>query len=156
MRTILFVCTGNSCRSVMAAEMLKKILGPNDKVEVLSAGSGAMPGMQATDCTVEILKKEGVDATNHRSLRLSKEMIERADLIFTMERFHKDRILRLVPQANGKVYLLREFQKDPGEVVEPEVPDPIAMPMEVYERSFGLIKEPIQHLAEWLKKNGWV
>ncbi len=156
MRTILFVCTGNSCRSVMAAEMLKKILGHNDKIKVISAGVGAMLGMSATDNTIKVLQREGIDATKHKSISLSKKMIEEADLVLVMERYHKYRILEIAPDAKSKVYVLREFERDPQDVIEPDIPDPIGKPLEVYERSFDLIKEGIDNLIKWLKESGWI
>ena len=157
MKTILFICTGNSCRSVMAAEMFKKMLGvDNDKIRVLSAGVGTAPGMHASDYTIKVLQREGVDATKHRSVAVSKNMIQEADLVITMERYHKNRILEIDPGAKGKVYVLRELGKAPDEIVEPEILDPIGRPMEVYERSLALIIEGLENLINWMKKEGWI
>jgi len=140
----------------MAAELLKKYLGSNDKIEVLSAGVGAAPGMRATENTLKVLQKEGIDVTNHRSSPLLKQLIARADLILVMERYHKYRILEIAPEAKSKIHLLREFEKDPQEIIEPDVPDPIGKPLEVYERSFELIKEGIENLVKRLKEIGWI
>jgi protein-tyrosine-phosphatase len=139
----------------MASEMLKKTLANNKKLEIISAGTSAMLGMKATENTLNVLQKEGINAFAHKSAPVTKDLIDKADLIFVMERFHKDRILEISPEVKPKVHLLREFQKDPHEVVEPEVPDPIGKPMEVYERSFELIKEGLENLVKWLKENGW-
>jgi len=157
MKTILFVCTGNSCRSVMAAEMFKKILGPNnDRIRVLSAGVGTVPGMQASEYTIKVLQRESIDATKHRSTAVSKSMIQEADLVITMERYHKYRILEIDPSAKYKVHVLRELGKAPDEIIEPEIIDPIGRPMEVYERCLDLIKEGLENLITWMKKEGWM
>lgn len=157
MKRILFVCTGNSCRSVMAAEMLKNMISTySDKIEVLSAGTGTTNGMKASDHTLTVLAKEGIDAAGHRSMLLTKELVEKVDLILVMERFHKYRVLEMSPGTRGKVHVLREFQKDLQDVIEPEVPDPIGKPLEVYERSFDLIKEGLENLVKWIKANGWL
>ncbi len=139
--------------------MFKKMLtdyGNGKKIKCISAGVGALAGMAPTDYTVRVLNKEGVYPVGHKSSPTSRAMVENSDLIFVMERFQKDRVLNIAPKANGKVFLLREFQKDPRDVVDPEVPDPIGKPLEVYERSFELIKEGLDNLMKWIKQNGWV
>ena len=157
MKTILFVCTGNSCRSVMAVELFKKILGDKlAKVHVLSAGVGTIVGMRASEYTLKVLQKDGIDAIDHRSTPVTKKLLEESDLVIVMERFHKHRILEIAPHVKDKVYLLREFQKAPDEIIEPEILDPIGRPLEVYERSVDLIKEGLKDLFSWIKKEGWI
>ena len=157
MKTILFVCTGNSCRSVMAVEMFKKMLGGDkDKINILSAGVGTMPGMRASEYTIKVLQREGIDATSHRSIAISKDMIQNADLVIAMDRFHKNRIVEIDPSAKNKTHVLREFKKAPDEILEPEILDPIGRPLEVYERSLVLIKEGLENLIDWVKKEGWI
>jgi len=141
----------------MAAELFKKMLGADaDKIKILSAGVGTVVGLEASEYTVKVLQEEGIDATKHRSMPVTKDVLEAADLIIVMEHYHKERVLEIAPKAKGKVHLLREFQKAPDEIIEPEILDPIGRPLEVYERVLSLIKEGLEHLIKWLKQNRWV
>ena len=145
LKRLLVVCTGNSCRSVMAKGLLKKVLAGRD-IQVASAGVSAIPGFRPTKETIEVMAKEGIDVSGHLSQRLTADMVHRADLILVMEHWHKEQILRLAPSAKSKVFLLKEYadQSDGSEV---EIPDPIAKPQEVYERCLQLIKECIEKVV---------
>jgi protein-tyrosine-phosphatase len=92
-KTVLFVCYGNICRSLMAEGFLRKMLSElNTKMQVVSAGLNAY-GWSPTDEVIEIMKRQGVNITDHNSTQLTKELIEKAHLILTMEKSHKDAIL---------------------------------------------------------------
>ena len=148
---ILFVCTGNSCRSVMAEGLLKKMAKEMKKnnVRVNSAGVATMNGIPPTENTITVMKKEGVDVSNYRSPKLTKEMITRSDLIIAMHKFHRDRIIELAPPAEPKTHLLKDFTRLDDGTREPNVADPIGCPLEVYERVLEVIKK---HLEELVKK----
>lgn len=114
MCTILFVCTGNTCRSSMAAALARKYLqerGALGKWQVTSAGLAAAEGAPPTPEAVDAVAELGADLTGHRARRLTPEMVEQADLILTMTREHNQAVLRQVPQAEGKVYTLKEFAR---------------------------------------------
>ncbi len=155
MKKILFVCTGNSCRSVMAEGLLKHLLSKKgrDDIQVMSAGVGTLGGLGPTLETVEVMGREGIDVSSHVGKPLAPELVQSADLIFCMEDFHRQIILSQVPAAESKVHLLKIFQ---AKVVpaEPNIMDPIGKPKEVYESCLMTIKESVEHLARWLEKQG--
>jgi len=149
-KTVLFVCTGNSCRSVMAEGLLKKYLEDLGKdIAVMSAGTGTLDGMPPTIPTIEVMKAEGIDVSAFRSKILTEKLIKAADLILVMEAMHKEEVLRRVPSASSKTYLLREFGRS-GKAErpkDPEIPDPIGQPVEYYRNSLYLIKDELQRIT---------
>jgi protein-tyrosine-phosphatase len=153
-KKILFVCTGNSCRSVMAEAILKKRLEEAGKedIEVLSAGVGTMGGMSPTRETLDVLKTEGVDLVGFKSTPLNIGLIRNADIILVMEKAHREQVLDLVPEAKAKTHLLKEFKKLESEPQEEgaAIPDPIGKPMEFYRYVMKLIKKEIERIMKFL------
>lgn len=154
MKHILFVCTGNSCRSVMAQGLLQHFLARVGigGIAVESAGVFAVDGMAATRETQSVLREIGVDCSGHRSRPLTAELAEGADLIFVMEPFQAEEIARRFPEAKTKAHLLKPYGLPPGQLMgSPAIPDPIGKPLEVYEVCFAEIREAVERIVKSLK-----
>lgn len=152
MKNILFVCTGNTCRSVMAAALFRKMAAEAPEFLVSSAGISAMEGFPPSQHTIEVMKDEGLDVSGHRSRRLSRQMLEEADSVFVMEKMHKDLIVSFIPFAKEKISLLTEFMNSAGGGVAcMDVPDPIGMTPEFYKNVLSVIRQCVQNIADHLK-----
>lgn len=148
-KSILFVCTGNSCRSVMAEYLLKKMLSERKDVEVQSAGTNVFVRSAASSETLIVLRKEGIDASFHQSQPVSSILLKKADLILVMTRAHRYQILEKVPEIEKRVYLLREFANIPkGFETELDISDPIGRSAQAYEECIWTIKEAISKIVK--------
>ncbi len=151
MKKILFVCTGNSCRSVMAQGLLQHMLhkkGRND-IQVLSAGVSTQGGVGPTPETVEVMQAVGIDVSGHLGQPVTPELVQRADAVFCMEDFQRDLILARLPEAEQKVHLLKTFRFETL-VLDPNIPDPIGRPKEMYESCLMTIRDAVERIEKWL------
>ena len=140
---ILFVCTGNTCRSAMAAAMLNDIAMKNDlNVLIDSAGVFAGIGEKATDEAIKAMAKRGIDLSGHRTKSLTDELINMADVILVMTSAHKQLIESM---AKGKVFTLLEYAGDEG-----DIPDPYGGDEEEYEETAQAIYDALVDIAEKL------
>ncbi|MGO1651094.1 arsenate reductase/protein-tyrosine-phosphatase family protein [Senegalia sp. (in: firmicutes)] len=108
MKNILFVCTGNTCRSSMAEAMLKDMMKDKD-VFIYSRGVSAIENMSASKHAIRVMENMGIDMTNHKSKLLTKKDVDKADIILTMTLNHKSLVVNLYPHAKGKIYTLKEY-----------------------------------------------
>jgi len=110
-KKILFVCSGNLCRSFMAERVFRALsrrAGRSD-LQASSAGLLDLGGAEADPHAAAILRAKGVDASGHRSRTLSAGMVEAADWVLVMEEAQRDEVLSRHPVAGGKVRLLKSF-----------------------------------------------
>lgn len=148
---ILFVCTGNTCRSPTAEAIAKKLWQGKGKgrIKIHSAGTVALSGFRTAPLSIKTMGKRGIRMDLHRSTPLNEEMVEEADLILVMERKHKKQILHFSPFAEGKVFLLKHFALG----IEEEIPDPIGGSEEDYQECAREIEESLRGLMWKLSAN---
>src|SRR2546426_10509174 len=92
-QTVLFVCTGNICRSPLAASLLERALKERGlEVAVSSAGTGAWDGTPASEGAYLVGLEQGLDLSGHRARLLTRDLVEQSDLILTMARHHRARV----------------------------------------------------------------
>jgi RpiB/LacA/LacB family sugar-phosphate isomerase len=147
MRTVLFVCTGNVCRSPMAQGLFADLVKGRSDIEVTSAGIGAVGGQSPSPHSVEVMHELGIDIRNIRSKPLMADLVRKADFIFVMTYGHLDSMLLLFPSAAEKTFLLREFETDLP-VMERELSDPIGQSREVYRECRDQIRAALPRLLD--------
>ncbi|MDB6022955.1 MAG: glyA [Pedosphaera sp.] len=149
MKTILFVCTGNVCRSPMAEGIFRHAMKGRRDIQVLSAGIGAMEGQAPSPYAVQAVKELGIDISKQRSRQLTGELVQEADFIFGMTHSHVDTVFLLYPQAAEKTFLLREFD-DTLDIFEKDISDPIGGSYEVYLNCRDQIEQGIASLLRFV------
>ncbi len=138
---ILFICTGNTCRSPMAAALMNKIAENNDlDISAQSAGIYADPGEPASEEAIEVMADYGIDLSSHRSRNISDDMIAESDLILTMTEGHKMMTSALAPD---KIFTICEFSGYDGDII-----DPFGGDVEEYEETAEAIYDCLTEIAE--------
>src|SRR5580700_2643039 len=151
MKTILFVCTGNICRSPMAEGIFRHIMKGRRDFQVLSAGIGAVEGQPPSPYAVQAVRELGIDISKQRSRMLTAGLVQEADYIFGMTHSHVDTVFLLYPKAAEKTFLLREFD-DTLDVFEKDISDPIGGSYEVYTYCRDQIEQGITTLMRFINQ----
>ena len=148
-KVILFVCTGNSCRSVMGEYLLRHMVKDRNDLDIVSAGTGVFIQSTASSETISVLKDLGINATGHISRPISGILLRKADLIFVMTRQHRQQVLERVPEVEKRIYLLGEFCSSPSSFQsELDIPDPIGRTHQDYQDCLNVIKEAVLKIKE--------
>lgn len=144
---ILFVCTGNTCRSPMAEYYFRSLIekaGVSDRIETASAGIYADSGMTGSYESFVVLKESyGVDMSRHLSQPLTFELAESADLIVVMTGAHRHAILQRMPDLYPKIKLLMAYAPDHGRT---DVTDPYGADIPVYAGCFERMRPALDNL----------
>lgn len=148
MKRILFVCTGNTCRSPMAEGLFKKLISKNNiQAEITSAGIFANDGVQVSDKAVVACAEKGVNICDHISKSISNGLLIETDLVLTMTRTHKQLLLQSFPNIKDKVYTLKEYN---GKAQSKDIEDPFGQNLEAYRQCSDELLEELQCLMKLL------
>jgi glycine hydroxymethyltransferase len=150
-KNVLFVCTGNICRSPIAEGLFRRLTGNRRDIEVASAGVHAVRGQPPSLYAVEVCAEEGTNISSLRSQPLTGALVDQATHIFAMTGAHVESIQTLFPQSAEKTFLLREFE-EPGTTVWRDVPDPIGLGREVYEDCARIIKNALPGVLAFVEQ----
>ncbi|MEG1705443.1 MAG: low molecular weight protein arginine phosphatase [Clostridia bacterium] len=149
MKSIMFVCTGNICRSAMAhGYMQKKVyeLNRQDEYLISSCGTNAINSQKSTLNAIDVMKKYNVDLTNHRATNIYNSNILQYDLIITMTVIQKENILKLYPKLIGKVFTLKEYTKTNDKYLD--IDDPWGFDIQIYKNIATSIVDNVDKLLE--------
>lgn len=135
MKKIMFICSGNTCRSPLAEGLFKKYLQENNitDIEVSSAGVGAFPGDAVSINSILVAGSRGVDISDHRARNVNPEHLITTDLFFCMSESHKAALSR---------------HCDESKIIVLNVPDPFGRPIEVYEECAKQLESKFPEILE--------
>ncbi len=118
---VLFVCTGNTCRSPMAEALLNREIQTEHKDGWMALSAGLMPGVgaPAAEQAQTVMQQRGVNLQDHRARRLAEAYVQAADLVVVMTGAMKDMVRKMYPEEEDKVLTLSEWAGETGDISDP-------------------------------------
>jgi protein-tyrosine phosphatase len=152
---LLFVCSGNVCRSPMTAEYFRHRAARSglSHVVVDSASTLGLQGVPASPEAIRVMNDLGVDLERHRSKALEAADLRSSDLVIVMTRDHLEFLAERFPEGSDRRLLLRAFEKGPEPDPDaPDLDDPMGEPIETYRRQAQAIRRCVDHLILYVRR----
>lgn len=152
LKHVLFVCTGNTCRSPLAEGLFRLALAGRDDYRVGSAGVAAVDGGPASAHTLAVLRRRGGDLAGFASRGVTAGMLDEATHVFGMTRGHLAVLAECFPEHADKLFLTCEFIDLPGLGVGADVPDPIGMGRDAYEEVAQVLERAVPAIIQYIDR----
>lgn len=147
MKKVMFVCTGNICRSAMAHGALEKLVKEKGKeIEVYSCGTSAETGNRATNEAIQVSEEYDVDIKKHRATNLLESNIKDMNIILCSTENHKKYVIQLYPELKDKIYTIKEFAGNTSEDLD--IRDPWGYDLATYRNCFKEIYEYVLKIID--------
>ncbi len=142
-KRILVVCVGNICRSPTAEYLLRERLASLD-IQVTSAGLHAMADYPMDAMALQVMSDHGIDGAAHRARQIDTAMLRASDLVLGMEKTHVAAMMRLAPEASGKIFVLDKW------VQGRDIPDPYRQQRPAFDHVYSLIAQGVDSWLPYL------